>query len=304
MSLFTILLAKTDPGNLDVLIQSIQRLYTNTAAFDTTVNAMVLKTIAIGETLCLLFIPLSIGWNVISKTVDNLDTADPAGKWMWNWKEMGRLILLYTLLNAAFIPLCTALIQLSNVLEGITFTGAVKEYEVASESTTPSGEFTTDNINGVVYGVITNFIALFAKLVSYIVYAYAYCVSRILYVLGPLAVAFSILPPFKDRLSGWFGMFLSCLCVPFTVNIINGIYQNMIAAMQTGGLITPALILVLNTIYIMVICLAFWFTSFYIGYSGASKALSVAVATTSALVSQGLRLINKGGGSSGNPIEK
>lgn len=309
MYFFAILLQTSNKPDIQALLHDLTR---QGGAFEAATMAMVAQTLLIGEVLCLIFIPVTIGWSVLSKTWGSLESGEPR---IFDVKEMGRLMLLYSLLNVFYTPCFGALMEIAGWLARITFTGALTEYEVSGDNSTSWWDYMMGALNVLAYGLVQAGVRMVAEFVSYIVTVYAYFVSRILYVIGPLAIAFSIIPAFKDKLSAWFGMYLNCLCVPFTLNIINGVFYNMSHALLKGRYISGDLFIIFNICYIVVICLAFWITSFYVGSSGASKIMSMAVAFTTALASQGFKLLSKlgqfvkntgggAGGGSGNVIEK
>ncbi len=115
---------------------------------------------------------------------------------------------------------------------------------------------------------------------------------KILYVTGPLALAFAILPFFRRQGEVWFGYFLNTCFVFVTFNILDciffGILANQIGADQAVNLNSSA-VNVANTIYsqntitmyyiILIIAYlsAFRITSYYVGHAEAGRAVGKAV---------------------------
>jgi hypothetical protein len=107
---------------------------------------------------------------------------------------------------------------------------------------------------------------------------------KVLYVTGPLAIAFSILPFFRRQGEVWFGYYLNTCFVFITFNILDCIFFGILAN-ETGSDITGSQNPIMsqqNTItfyFILMIAYfsAFRITSYYVGSAEAGRAVSKAV---------------------------
>ena len=130
------------------------------------------------------------------------------------------------------------------------------------------------------------FLAIFFG-VRVIISAVAITMIKVMYVIGPLSIAFSMIPAFQDKLSKWFGLWTNCLLVFTTMNIIDHVVYNvMLDSFYTdnhweGN--SPAL----TNFYLgvlIVYCLSFWLTAHFVGSESAGKVLSTGVAAATAAI--------------------
>lgn len=138
--------------------------------------------------------------------------------------------------------------------------------------------------------LILNSIAFaIAQIVSVVIQALAVMLGKVLYVIGPLTIMFSMLPFFKDRLPAWFTLWVNTqlVFVPLMIldSIFLGLYQ-VIAEMPLVG--APSPILLFNVVLIVLYMMAFWLTAKIAGNDAASKVLSTGVAAASMLLGAGL----------------
>lgn len=119
--------------------------------------------------------------------------------------------------------------------------------------------------------------SILITVVSIVVKLLAAVLSKVFFAIGPLAVAFSMLPIFKDKFGQWFGVYLNLLCVPITINILDFIfYGSVLEAMKGEGFMNPLMQIALYVAMIVCYCLTFWITSFFVGSSSAGRVLSTA----------------------------
>jgi len=288
---------------------AIQKLFYSAGAFDKAIMTLVLSTTSVGLVLSALFIPITLAWTTLTKTWNEGIVKGQGVGTMFDLKAIGEMFLLYALLHVGYIPVCGLLMTLGDLLGRVKFIDGIAELKADLEETSLWG-LIRGALNAFSWGILEALVRCVAEIVSYIVTIFAYTISRLLYVLGPLAIAFSILPPFKDKLAGWFSMFLNALCVPFTLAIINAIFQRMFIAFATNSVMSSSFFIIINTCYIISVCMAFWFTSFYVGSSASSKIMSMAVGAATALASGGMKMLAAkggqavaGGGGGNNPIE-
>lgn len=153
-------------------------------------------------------------------------------------------------------------------------------------------------------------------LIALIIGGLAQVQFMLLKVIGPLAIAFSILPIFKDKYAEWLGTWLNSGFVLITFNIIDHFVIAMYnivygLAIKTGpgsmG-IAFAIICISPILYLSV----FWLTSKYVGSKDggmiAGKTISTAITATamtlnaSAMMAGGGGMGSMGGGSAGGSI--
>lgn len=152
--------------------------------------------------------------------------------------------------------------------------------------------------------------SLLFGIVKIIVLGIAVLMVKVLVILGPLALAFSILPVFSKQMETWFGTLVNTAMVFTTINILDAIVaqafvhifnpakSNAEFAMMQSELL--ALDLVLLVLYVS----SFWLTSKIVGRGDAgrviSKLVGTAVAAAGIAMSGGASAAASGSGSIGN----
>lgn len=163
-----------------------------------------------------------------------------------------------------------------------------------------------------VTSVVPMILGLIAQLLSegvkIFVYIGAFFVVKVLLIVGPLSLVFSILPVFKDQYVSWLGFTLNTAFVFLTLNIIDAL------VIQNGRGITEALNqmsdieltgskMAFDFVILALYLSAFKLTSVFVGkgFAGsiAQKAAGAAVMVAGALAAAGVGagLANAGGGS-------
>lgn len=138
--------------------------------------------------------------------------------------------------------------------------------------------------------IFTGIAAILMGAIRIVVYAFVYVVYKVLLCLGPFALAFSVLPMFRNQVEGWFGSLLNTGLTFVTLNILDIIFYEYVNIYTTVGthlsssaatnIATDTNIansfsfnLVMVTCYLT----SFWLTSKYVGKGDGSKILSKGV---------------------------
>jgi len=140
--------------------------------------------------------------------------------------------------------------------------------------------------------IIVGLLTLLGQIVRVVVMIFAKYTMKIVIILGPLSIAFSIFSPFEDNLERWFKYFLTLGFVFMTLNIIDNI--NFIFLKQcfsVKNLVSPdeseaTLNIVISIVNLMLYTMPFYLTSLFIGGKDGGKILTktVQVATAAAIV--------------------
>lgn len=151
-------------------------------------------------------------------------------------------------------------------------------------------------VTGLILGIIRIIILLMAVVVF-----------KVLLILGPLAFAFSILPPFRDKIDEWFGTLIGVGLVFTTINILDHLVYEIFFQMVEQGYMAGAYDLAMLGFDItIIVCyiLCFWLTSKWVGKGDAGRVLSKAVGLTTMAVGAGLAKagISAGGVGGGSGI--
>lgn len=136
--------------------------------------------------------------------------------------------------------------------------------------------FNFENALSVIIGGIVYIVCQIIKLA---IVAFCLSASKVMIVLAPLSVVFSMLPWSKEKLGEWFSFYIVLLFVPVTLNIMDAvtlhyIYKNMSShGLQSNILGTTAMELTIVILYLY----AFGITSKYIGSKEAGQAFNQGV---------------------------
>jgi hypothetical protein len=260
--------------------------------------------IAIAEVLIPIFFAFSVLYDMLLRALGSVDGDAPS---YFSKRELVRVGALMAMAGplyiAIFWPLSTVVHRIATVTEpSFAEVTTAKQDLIApfspNSATTatpdvPWWDTITDSVKkGVTIARNTIYLAFSAPLIAMIlavistaVKLFALLLARIFFILGPLAVAFSMLPVFKDKLSQWFGVYLNCLFVPITLNGLDFLYYSTIhEALRGTTEINPLVDTVFQVVMIIVYCLSFWLTSFYVGSSSAGRVLSTAATAATSLV--------------------
>lgn len=153
-----------------------------------------------------------------------------------------------------------------------------------------------------VIGMIIDFVALgIVSIIRIVISIVLIYVIKVLYVVGSLSFAFSMLPFMRDKCAEWLNTFINCLFVFTTMNIldflviqnINGRIQDL--AHSEGGnsfIGRTALDIAIIILYIM----CFWLTGKYVGNDSAGKIFSQALDSASRMAQASMSGGATGGG--------
>ncbi len=150
-------------------------------------------------------------------------------------------------------------------------------------------------INNLAANIVNRFFVIIGYIVSTVVGGLSYLISKIFYIIGPLVIAFSVLPNFKDKLDKWFGVWLSVTLNLMVVNLLTtiliavsmtemeGIGTSIASGTSVGMNGNSFGLLIFNAIVTVLYILSFWLTSFIVGTSDAGKVLSLAATGATSL---------------------
>jgi hypothetical protein len=320
-------------------MEEIVRLILESELIDAGAEAAAQKSMILGGILAPLFFLATVVWNFATTTIKNVGERPQ----LFNRMELIRACVLWFILTIGYFPIFGSLANIGEALGrySVDSSGAVqsgkekmsgyvadeleKEAEASKEQagdnpststekqekddTMSTWDLVTGGINTFVFASFSAGTLVISSIIRIVVEAFALMISKLFYAIGPIVIAFSILPVFKDKFSQWFGVYVNCLCVPFTCNLLDTIYYSIINQGLTGEAIAnPIALSVFNLVFIICYCLVFWVTSFYAGSSGAAKVLSTAVGAATTAISMGAGLVAGGGaatvsGGGGNIIE-
>lgn len=114
-------------------------------------------------------------------------------------------------------------------------------------------------------------------------------VIAVLYIMGPLGIAVSILPWFREKIMEWLGTLLNVAFVFTTMNILDGVVilqmDTVMTCFQHSEIMSQGHILAMNISIIILYCMSFWLTSKFIGSDSAGRVLSTAVGAATSVAS-------------------
>ena len=150
--------------------------------------------------------------------------------------------------------------------------------------------------------------AVLTSIIRIIMEVITVAIIKIMYVVGPLAIVFSLVPLWKDKLGTWFSTLINMCFVLTTMSILDQlILGSAWDTVKTGGLIMTGTGLTEQSIigqlggnvaYIVCYLLVFWLTSKYIGSDDAGKVIGTSLQT--ALVAAGASKLFSGSGGGGS----
>jgi TrbL/VirB6 plasmid conjugal transfer protein len=314
----------------------------DTGLLDEGVNDAVLKAILVGSILAPLFFLGSVVWNFATTTLKNVGERPH----LFNRMELIRACVIWFILSFGYVPIFGTFARVGEALgrysisdsqvvkngkQAVTnqFTNELKKEaeqpteETQSDPKTSNQKLTTEEsisawdivkggINTIVLAVSGAAWGLLSVIIRSVVLMFAIIMAKLFYVIGPVVLAFSILPIFKDKVGQWLGVYLNCLCIPFTMNLLDTIVFSVVGKAYTGdSLANPMVISMFGICMTVCYALSFWVTSFYCGSSGAAKVMSTAVGAAAQAISMGMgkfaasgaAAASGAGGGSGNIIE-
>lgn len=291
----------------------------NADLIDTGVRDAVAVSIKLGAILAPLFFLGNVAFNFAATTVKNFGVRPTT---LFDRMELIRACVLWFILTAGYVPIFGSIAKLGDTLGRYSYPTSTAvaggkskiaekyNYELNPE---PDGQkqnnnekskdeaisifqFLKNGWNFIVLSISGAFWGLLSVIVRAIVLMFAIILAKIFYAIGPVVIAFSILPVFKDKFAQWSGVYLNCLCVPFTMNLLDTIIFSVVDNAWAGDEVaSPYSITIFGVCMTICYALSFWITSFYCGSSGASKVLSTFVATATQAANLALGGAGKGG---------
>lgn len=284
----------------------------NASLIDEGVNEAVGVSITLGAILAPLFFLGNVVWNFSVATLKNFGQRPTI---LFDRMELVRASILWFILTIGYQPIFGTFAKLGEALGRYSTSKTVavangknkladnysaqlqKETDAAKQGEQPANQEqqtqqqqppADDSIsmwdvikggwNTIILSVWGAAWGLLCVIVRVVVLTFSIVLAKIFYAIGPIVIAFSILPVFKDKFGQWAGVYLNCLCVPFTMNLLDTIIFSVIGKAWTGeSLASPYSTMIFGMCMTICYALAFWITSFYCGSSGAAKIMSTAV---------------------------
>lgn len=146
-------------------------------------------------------------------------------------------------------------------------------------------------------------------LIHLIISSIAAILFKFFIIIGPLAIAFSILPIFEKQISIWFGTVMNTGFVFTTLNILDrislGVFEYIIKeGSDLGNPLLPSSVITLDAVLLITYLSSFWLTSKFVGKGDAGRVISkmVAVGTGIAALATGGAGAVAGGGNIANAV--
>lgn len=154
--------------------------------------------------------------------------------------------------------------------------------------------------------IIGGILRILANLIRGLVMMFAVVLFKILIIVGPLALAFSIIPSFRDKLEQWFQALLTVGFAFTTIHILDHLYYDMMATMWdeilsgTGEGTASDFDIMGKIIFDLGLLIAysmtFWITSKFVGSSEAGRFISKGIGLTAMAVGSVVSSIGLSGG--------
>jgi len=155
--------------------------------------------------------------------------------------------------------------------------------------------------------IMGEFLNLLSAIVKLVVGVLAVVLFKFLLVIGPLALAVSIAPIFRNQIDVWFGTTITTGLVITTMHILDCFMYgliNMIASADSFTTEDARISTVVNLTIVVMYLMSFWLTSKWIGKGDAgrfvSKAVTLATLATLAFVGAGAAAAGGGGAGGAN----
>lgn len=298
--------------------KSILQFLSESKLFDAVIEDAVFDMVIIAESIAGLFFVLALIWNFASTRIKALWKTEMKPI---NVEELVRtvvlmaLIALYPLIFGWVMDVSELMVEVISSDTSDIRAGAVeyKKSMIKIQKEANIGEdggfslwSMASSFQGGGFTFLSEILLVFTQvlntIVSVVVHVLAHVISRVLFVLGPLVIAFSIIPMWKDKLEKWFGIFINTLMVAGTLTVldrimygaINGPFASMLQANPWNSI---AFSLVMVILYL----LSFWLTSLFVGSESAAKVLTTAVGAATTFATIGAGMASKAGMGPGIP---
>ena len=285
---------------MEDLIDSLNKVY----FIDDAVGKATWLCQKVGFMLVPFFGFFAIGWNFIITFIRNF----PERPKFFEWSELGRVMILMFVLTF-YQPIFGGVAAVANAINRGTapdaaylqqsYSGFQKQIEAQMQKgkeaaprdqmgmpeEMPATESETSSFNwfgflsspmDVVTSILAGLASTIVVVVEYVIRMVAITLGKVLYAIGPLAVAFSIFPAFSDRFSFWFGSFINVLFVGTTCNVLNYIVYGSFWNSLAGGTSLNDPIAQLTFYLSIIVCyaFAFWLTSKFVGSNESGKVIT------------------------------
>lgn len=266
-----------------------------------TIEASTIKTAINVRNVALALLPmffiLTQAWNFIKTSVNNFSEGR-AG--VFKLSEIIRVGVLW-LLVLLFIPIFSWIADFIGIISSYTRLDTIAtaagqaEYQKYIASLIGDVEVDKSFWSKAKTVVNTSFSQIFNALtfaivavIRLVVESIALMLGKVFFVIGPLVIAFSILPMFKEKLEKWFNVYMTLLLVPITLNILDSLVWLVMNSATIGLSTNAGADLIFGLVIIAVYILSFWITSFIAGTAEAGKVLSTSTAIVSAASTAGI----------------
>lgn len=134
-------------------------------------------------------------------------------------------------------------------------------------------------------------------------------IIKVIYIFGPIALALSLVPMFKDNMNMWLSGFIGTSCVLVTQNVLLNLQVLYLSASAQGimtgasnGILSTNMSTVFNVVIIALHISVFWLTKQWISGGGAGAVFSNAINAASMVagVKMAGMVAGKGAATGGN----
>lgn len=259
--------------------------------------ATVAKTILVAELFAPTFFFLSLGYMYVSTWIKE----SHKGKF-FDQGELKRLLIIMILIPAAplifhfFQFLGSASAKVFEMDPAAKFDAITSLYSKVSEG--PEEDFNLLFLSmTAMYKLMALFLMIISILLMYIIKFIILLFSGIFIqfciIVSPLAMAFSMLPIFKDQVEKLLAICINACFVGLTMNILDtmlfdSLFQKVISSLDDPAADVFNYIIIASTCFTVVILylMAFWLTAKYVG-SGAAAAIMSTATTAATMMAMG-----------------
>lgn len=287
-------------------IESILETYHNPSSLIDSLGTLT-NTTLIAEVIAPIFFFMSLAYMFVTTWIKQ----GHRGKFM-DSGELKRLIAVMILIPA--VPLLFTFIQqigfvTAKAMEmdaGDKFSAINQLWDTMNAA--PEEEISLWSLTmGIIYKLVAIVFVILSILLMYIVKFVIILFSGVFIqfciIVSPLAMAFSILPIFKDQVEKLLQVFFNACFVGLTMNILDdmffkSLFQKVVLSLNEPSADIFNYIMISSTCFTIVIfyLLSFWLTAKYVGSPGAAAIMSTAVTATTMAVMAGAKMM---GGSKG-----
>lgn len=268
------------------------------------------KTVLIAECLAPIFIGLSMAYMFVTTWINNGHRGQ-----FWNPAEVKRLLTVMLLIPA--IPVLMSFImtighvcaEATAMDVGDKFAGIEKLWDKVQEG--PEEDFSLLFLSlTIVYKLMALFVMvisiLFMYIIKFVILLFSGVFIQYCIIISPLAMAFSILPIFKDQVEKLMQVFFNACFVGLTMNILDNLFFDTLFTKIISSLNDPTAdifnyMVIASTCFTMCIfyLMAFWLTAKYVGSPGAAAVMSMATTAVTMATMAAMKMGGAAGGGAG-----